>query len=180
MAQDSSSEVEMAFEAHLGRVAQRADAAREAARSSLVQAVRQATDLGWSQRKIGAAISRSQPEVHRLQHMATESAGGAISTDPEIPDVTLLDRVMEERERVVLAAARHGAVNVRLFGSVARGDDTAESDVDLLVDLGPHVGLFALGALEIELGEILGRPVDVVPARTLRPEVAATIESIPL
>ncbi|MBD7949239.1 nucleotidyltransferase domain-containing protein [Oerskovia sp. Sa4CUA1] len=87
---------------------------------------------------------------------------------------------MEERAAVVRVAAKHGAANVRLFGSVARGEDTAESDVDLLVDLEASVGLFALGALEVELGELLGRRVDVVPARALRPEVAATIESIPL
>lgn len=174
MSEDHSSPVERAFAAYLGRVARRADEARDEARSSLVRAVRQATDMGWSQRRIGASIGRSQPEVHRLQRVATKTA------DEVVEEQTLLDRVMEERAAVVRVAAKHGAANVRLFGSVARGEDTAESDVDLLVDLEASVGLFALGALEVELGELLGRRVDVVPARALRPEVAATIESIPL
>lgn len=64
--------------------------------------------------------------------------------------------------------------------SVARGEDTAESDIDLLVDTDPDVGLFAIGALEAELEELLGREVDVVIARALREGVAATVEAIPL
>ncbi|MNW67156.1 Nucleotidyltransferase domain protein [compost metagenome] len=87
---------------------------------------------------------------------------------------------MEERAAVVRVAARYGVANVRLFGSVARGEDRVDSDVDLLVDLDPQVGLFTLAALEAELGEMLGRTVDVVPARSLRPEVAATVDSIAL
>jgi predicted nucleotidyltransferase len=52
--------------------------------------------------------------------------------------------------------------------------------VDLLVDLGPEVGLFDLGRAEVELEAILGREVDVVPARMLRPRVATTVEAIAL
>ncbi|WP_454860737.1 nucleotidyltransferase family protein [Promicromonospora soli] len=95
-----------------------------------------------------------------------------------VPLLTLLLR--DRRDQVVEVAARHGARNVRVFGSVARGEDTAESDIDLLVDLDPGVGLFALGALEVELEELLGREVDVVIARALRESVAATVEAIPL
>lgn len=69
---------------------------------------------------------------------------------------------------------------MRLFGSVARGEDTAASDVDILVDLESGVGVVALAALKRELAELLG--VDVVPAETLtariRDEVLA--EAIPL
>ncbi|MFC7025740.1 nucleotidyltransferase family protein [Promicromonospora thailandica] len=95
-----------------------------------------------------------------------------------VPLLTLLLR--EQRDEVIEIAARHGARNVRVFGSVARGEDTEESDVDLLVDLDPGVGMFALGALEAELEEVLGREVDVVIARALRENVAATVEAIPL
>lgn len=95
-----------------------------------------------------------------------------------MPLLTLLLR--DRRDEIVDAAARHGVRNVRVFGSVARGEDTAESDVDLLVDLDPGVGMFAVGALESELEEMLGREVDVVIARALRESVAATVEAIPL
>ena len=79
-------------------------------------------------------------------------------------------------------AARRGAQNVRVFGSVARGEDTEDSDVDLLVDLADDVGLVGLIGLERELSQLLDRKVDVVPARALKPGVAtsALTEAIPL
>ncbi len=72
--------------------------------------------------------------------------------------------------------------NARVFGSVARGEDTDASDVDILVDVGEGVGLFALSGLERELRELLGRSVDVVPASDLKPAIAGVVlaESIPL
>jgi len=71
---------------------------------------------------------------------------------------------------------------VRVFGSVARGHDTTESDIDLMVDLAPGTGLVGLGALTRELTTLLRAPVDVVPADSMRPSVKATAdsESIPL
>ena len=66
-------------------------------------------------------------------------------------------------------AAEHDATNLRVFGSVARGDDTSASDVDLLVDLGPRVGLLALIGLEMEMEELLGVDVDLIPASGLKP-----------
>ena len=65
-----------------------------------------------------------------------------------------------------------GARNVRLFGSVARGDDGPNSDIDLLVDIAPDVGLFALGRMRSEAERILGVSVDIVPANSLKPDVA--------
>ena len=59
-------------------------------------------------------------------------------------------------------AARHHANRVRIFGSVARGDDGPDSDIDLLVDFAPDSSLFDLMRLGRELAELLGRPVDVV------------------
>ena len=74
----------------------------------------------------------------------------------------------------------HGARHVRVFGSVAAGTADAGSDVDLLVDVDDGVGLFALGALEVELEQMLGRPVDVVPERSLRSAVRKSIGAIVL
>lgn len=99
-----------------------------------------------------------------------------------LPD-TRLGRLLRRQRRAVLEiAASRKAGNVRVFGSVARGEDHADSDVDLLVDLESGVGLVGLAALTRELTELLGVPVDVVPAGTLkaraRDEVLA--EAIPL
>lgn len=66
---------------------------------------------------------------------------------------------------------RRGASNTRVFGSVARGDDTDASDVDLLVDLDEGVGVVSLAGLRRELAELLGVDVDVVPATTLKPGI---------
>ena len=65
-------------------------------------------------------------------------------------------------------AAQHGATNVRIFGSVARGEADADSDVDILVVLEPGRSLFDLGGLSMDLQELLGREVDVVTEQGLR------------
>jgi predicted nucleotidyltransferase len=66
------------------------------------------------------------------------------------------------REEVLALAAEHHATDVRVFGSVARGDDTLESDLDLLVEFLPGASVLDLWGLESELSELLGCPVDVV------------------
>lgn len=71
--------------------------------------------------------------------------------------------------------AKLGATNVRLFGSVARGDDGPQSDIDLLVDIEPGVGLFALGRMRSEAERILRSSVDIVPANSLKPDVAERV-----
>ena len=71
---------------------------------------------------------------------------------------------------------RYGAVNPRLFGSVARGDATSESDIDLLVDLHPGGGneLLCVAGIAVELGQVLGLTVDVVTPSLLRGDVSAS------
>ncbi len=64
---------------------------------------------------------------------------------------------------------------MRVFGSVARGEDTLSSDVDIIVDLAEGVGVVGLVGLERELSTILKRPVDVVPATGLKPTVAKRV-----
>jgi predicted nucleotidyltransferase len=84
-------------------------------------------------------------------------------------------RVRRRRKAIESAAARRGVRNVRLFGSVARGDDSDASDVDFLVDLDDGVSLVDLIGLERELTQLLGCEVDVVPARNVKPEVAQRV-----
>jgi predicted nucleotidyltransferase len=65
-------------------------------------------------------------------------------------------------------AMRHHASRVRLFGSVARGEERPDSDIDLLVDFGQNSSLFDLIRMTRELQELLGHPVDVVSAGGLK------------
>jgi predicted nucleotidyltransferase len=83
-----------------------------------------------------------------------------------------MERLLEEkREEILRIAARHGASNVRVFGSVARGQAGPDSDVDFLVDLEPGRSLFDLGGLLVELQDLLGRNVDVITERGLRQRI---------
>ncbi len=61
----------------------------------------------------------------------------------------------------------HRACNARVFGSVLHGQDTDHSDLDILVDPAPNMTLFDLGAIRLELGKLLGVPVDVVTPNAL-------------
>ncbi|HEX8665612.1 MAG TPA: nucleotidyltransferase family protein [Beijerinckiaceae bacterium] len=72
--------------------------------------------------------------------------------------------------------ARYPVRNPRIFGSVARGDDTEGSDLDILVDPLESTSLFDLAGLEIELTDLLGIEVDVVTPKGLAPDVARRIE----
>jgi predicted nucleotidyltransferase len=87
----------------------------------------------------------------------------------------------ERREEVLLAARRNHASNVRVFGSVARGDDRADSDIDLLVTFDESASLFDQAGLIGDLEAILGRHVDVVSERGLRSrDNAIRVEAVPL
>lgn len=79
--------------------------------------------------------------------------------------------VRKHRDHILQVAAGHRAHNVRLFGSVARGDETSGSDIDFLVDLEPGAGLLELGGLLMDLEELLGRPVDVITEQGLRARI---------
>ena len=87
---------------------------------------------------------------------------------------------MAERARICDIAARHGVHNVRIFGSVARGE--AESDLDLLIDLEPDRSLLDIVALKSELEALLGIPVDVAEPLSLHWYIRdrVTAEAVPL
>jgi predicted nucleotidyltransferase len=80
-----------------------------------------------------------------------------------------IDTLHAHRQAVLEWAAHHGARNVRVFGSMARGDDRKDSDVDLLVDIEPGCTLLDLIALEQDLEELLGSPVEVLTDGGLSP-----------
>ena len=90
--------------------------------------------------------------------------------------------VRTQRENILRTAARYGAYNVRIFGSVARKEADEQSDLDLLVDMEAGRSLFDLGGLLTELEELLGCPVDVVTEKGLRDRIRDRVlrEAIPL
>jgi len=85
--------------------------------------------------------------------------------------MTRLEQLQERREEILAAAQEHGASNVRVFGSVARGTDDAQSDIDFLVDLESGRSLLDLSALLLDLEDLLGESVDVVTERGLRERI---------
>lgn len=77
----------------------------------------------------------------------------------------------ERREEILRIAARHGARNIRVFGSVVRGEARSDSDVDFLVDMEPGRNLLDMGGLLMDLRDALGRDVDVVTERGLKARI---------
>jgi predicted nucleotidyltransferase len=86
-----------------------------------------------------------------------------------------IEALRERRTEIESIARAHGATRIRVFGSVARGDASETSDLDLLVDLDEGRGLFDLGALLMDLRDILGCEVDVATEGGLRPRVAQRV-----
>lgn len=136
-------------------------------------AVVEAATSGVSQREIAASAGVSQPFVSQL---VTARRGRFV---PSTPLGYLLASRRREVQHIV---ERYRCRNVAVFGSVARGDDRPDSDIDLLVDIPDDMGLFTLARMEQEIAEALGVPVDVVPARLLKAEVRGTagVDAVPL
>ena len=81
----------------------------------------------------------------------------------------------DRREDILRIAAQHGAHNVRVFGSVARGEAHPDSDVDLLVEMEAGRSLLDLGGLLMDLQALLGREVDVVTDKGLRDRIRTRV-----
>jgi predicted nucleotidyltransferase len=94
----------------------------------------------------------------------------------------IYELLKNKREEILRLATEHGAYNVRIFGSLARGEANEESDVDLLVDMEPGRSLLDHAALLLELEQLLGCNVDVVTVRGLRERIRDRVleEAVPL
>jgi predicted nucleotidyltransferase len=90
--------------------------------------------------------------------------------------------LQEKREEILRIAAKHGARNVRVFGSVARREADERSDIDFLVEMEPGRSLLDLGGLQYELERLLGCPVDVVTERGLKARIRDRVlrEAVPV
>ncbi len=98
------------------------------------------------------------------------------------PVVARTDLVRRHRRRLLAAARRNGARNLRLFGSAARGEDSRDSDIDLLVELDPDRTLLDLIAFQQDATDILGVPVDAAVPEILKDRVRQRVlaEAVPL
>jgi predicted nucleotidyltransferase len=96
--------------------------------------------------------------------------------------MTLEALLRAKRDEILQICAKYGARNVRVFGSVARGEADEQSDIDLLVEFEPSRSLLDHAGLWIELQELLGVKVDVVSERGLKPRIRERVlqEAIPL
>lgn len=96
--------------------------------------------------------------------------------------MTVEELLKAKREEILRAASRHGARNVRVFGSVARGEADEHSDIDLIVEFEPGRSLLDHAGLWLELQELLGRKVDVVSDRGIKPRIRERVlrEAVPL
>lgn len=83
-------------------------------------------------------------------------------------DVITRQTLSEHRDEILSIAERHGASDVRVFGSVARGDSRESSDLDLIVRLAPDRSMFDLGSLVMDLQDLLGVRVDIVSEAGMR------------
>ena len=83
--------------------------------------------------------------------------------------MTTLDAIRGRRKDIREIAGKHGATNVRIFGSVLRGDDGPASDIDLLVDTAGVTSAWFPAGLILDLEELLARKIDVVTERGLNP-----------
>ncbi len=82
-------------------------------------------------------------------------------------NTTISTVLKDKREDILRLAAKHGAINVRVFGSVARGEAGPDSDIDFLVDAGPGRSAFFPAGLLVDLEELLGCKVDVLTENAL-------------
>jgi predicted nucleotidyltransferase len=92
------------------------------------------------------------------------------------------ERLKAQRDDILRIASHYGARNVRVFGSVARGEAKPDSDVDILVEMQPGRSLMDLGGLLNDLQELLGCPVDVVTEKMLHWYIRDKVlsEAVPL
>jgi uncharacterized protein len=170
----------------------------EGSAAGIIRRVRTAAGLTQTElaRRVGtrqSAISayergQREPSVSTLERIV-EAAGSSLIldtvADDEVPaavEPRVAGRLREQREAVLAAVAAHGGSNVRVFGSVARGEARRRSDLDRLIDLPERSGILTLGAIARDVARLVEADIDVVPASALRPEYRDRIlaEAVPL
>ena len=85
--------------------------------------------------------------------------------------MNIQELIQSKREEILQLASQHGALNVRIFGSVVRGEADQKSDIDFLVDLGQNISPWFPVGLIRDLEQLLGRKVDVVTEKGLKERI---------
>ena len=130
-------------------------------------------DLPNLEHKVDAALEETRKQVSR------NNKGQPLRKSEMAKSYAEL--LKAKRDEILRAAIKHGASNVRIFGSVARGEADSASDIDLLVDVEPGRTLFDLGELIFDLQELLGHDVDLVTEKGLHNRIRERVlkEAIP-
>jgi hypothetical protein len=137
-------------------------------------------EAGLTQAQLAHRGKTSQPRISSYEKgtvVPLESTQERLLKCARNPPAVMLDRC---RDDVVAAAAKRHLTNVRVFGSVARNEDTLMSDIDLLVTATPGASLFDIVGFAAEVEAFLGYPVDVVSDRSIDPNSAIAREALSL
>ena len=120
-------------------------------------------------------------QTDQIPRKGNRASPGGAPTPPDTSGVTY-EELVQKRDDIHTIAARYGAYNLRVFGSVARGDAVASSDIDIVAQFEPGRTLFDHGGLIMDLQEFLGVKVDVISEAGIRPRSRKQLlqEALPL
>ncbi|WP_074615880.1 helix-turn-helix domain-containing protein [Microbacterium enclense] len=125
---------------------------------------------GMSQAELARAARVPQPNISAYENGRRQPSAEVLDRIRRALVGTLNERLFRHRDEIHRIVAEHHATAPRVFGSVARGEETATSDIDLLVDFTPEAGLLDEIGLRLALTDLLHVEVDVVASDTLRGE----------
>ena len=148
-------------------VLDRAVESEHRARERFEKALTKAAGYGLSQREIASAAGVSQPYVSQVLRRRPRRF---------VPSSPRGDRLASRRAQVIEVLEGNGLREPAVFGSVARGEDGPDSDIDLLVTIPSDIGLLQLARVEVAIEDVVGCPVDLVPRRLLAAGVRSTVE----
>lgn len=141
---------------------------RNAAAEKLQRSVLSASESGITQRKIAKTLGVTQSAVSQM--MAASRARAKLTRGP------VGRKLAQHRAEVLRIAHSAGASNVRVFGSVARGEDDEDSDLDLLVTMAGDVGMLQIAGLSEDLAAVLGVHIDVIPEHIVKRDVLPALK----
>lgn len=124
-----------------------------------------------SQAELARAARVPQPNISAYENGRRQPSAEVLNRIRSALVGTLNERLFRHRDEIHRIVAEHHATAPRIFGSIARGEETATSDVDLLVDFTPEAGLLDEIGLRLALADLLHVEVDVVASDTLRGEL---------
>ena len=162
--------------------------------AALIREARRRAGLSQTELADGAGVTQSVISTYEagrrnpsfdMMWKLMNAAGASIvieyaakpSAPPTLPDTPRGRKLRKHRQEILNLARKYDATNLHVFGSVARGDDTANSDIDIAFDPPSTLGLIELAGFQRELGEILGEKVDAIPAHGLKDAIATAVKT---